>query len=82
MIISGPGISLQGLRFDPKTQHRDQIFGFIFTSTSMTKESIIEYLQNYNQSTDRRYWMNVFCALAISRSGGLDIMQIHAMVGN
>jgi len=62
MIISGPGISLQGLRFDPKTQHRDQIFGFIFTSTSMTKESIIEYLQNYNQSTDRRYWMNVFCA--------------------
>jgi len=61
-IISGPGISLKGLRFDPKTQHRDQILGFTFTSTSMTRRSIIEHLQSYNQRTDRRYWMNVFCA--------------------
>lgn len=60
-IISGPGVSMRGLKFDPSTEHRDQIFGFIFTSTSMTRESIISYLQDYNGRTKRRYWMNLFC---------------------
>ena len=60
-IISGPGVSMRGLQFDPLTKHRDQIFGFIFTSTSMTRESIINYLQKYNKCIDRRYWMNFFC---------------------
>ncbi len=60
-IISGPGVSTRGLQFDPLTKHRDQIFGFIFTSTSMTRESIISYLQGYNKRTDRRYWVNLFC---------------------
>lgn len=41
LIITGPGVSLQGLKFDPLTQHRDQILGFIFTRTSMTKETIL-----------------------------------------
>ena len=58
LIISGPGVSIRGLEFDPKTRHRDQIFGFIFTSTSMTRETIIRHLKNHNQQTDRRYWMN------------------------
>jgi len=61
LIISGPGVSLQGIKFDPMTNHRDQIFGFIFTSTSLLKESLISYLQDYNKCTDRRYWMNLFC---------------------
>jgi hypothetical protein len=61
LIISGPGVSLQGLEFNPATHHRDQIFGFIFTSTSMKRKSIIEYLQNHNERMDRRYWMNIFC---------------------
>jgi len=60
-IISGPGVSISGLQFDPSTKHRDQIFGFIFTTSSMTRESIIRYLQSYNRRTDRRYWMNLFC---------------------
>jgi len=61
LIVSGPGVSIKGLQFDPSTNHRDQIFGFIFTSTSMTRESIINHLQEHNSCTDRRYWMNLFC---------------------
>lgn len=61
LIISGPGVSLKGLTFDPIKRHYDQIFGFIFTSTSMKSDSIIKYLQGYNREVDRRYWMNVFC---------------------
>jgi hypothetical protein len=61
LIISGPGVSVRGLTFNPTTKHRDQIFGFIFTSTSMTRETIIECLQSWNESTERRHWMNLFC---------------------
>ncbi len=62
LIVSGPGVSMKGLQFDPSTNHRDQIFGFIFTSTSMTQESIINHLREYNSRTDRRYWINLFVA--------------------
>lgn len=61
-IITGPGISLSGLKFDPLTQHRDQILGFIFTRTSMTKETVLEALQEYNSKVERRLWLNIFCA--------------------
>lgn len=62
-IITGPGVSLEALRFDPATQHRDQVFGFIFTgSNSMSRETVIEHLQDYHGRTDRRFWMNLFCA--------------------
>lgn len=57
----GPGLSKGWIEFNPSKNHRDQIIGFIFTSTSMTRESIISYLQQYNEHTDRRYWMNLFC---------------------
>lgn len=60
-VIIGPGVIKGWVDFDPTKKHRDQIFGFIFTSTSMTRETIISYLQNYNKQTDRRYWMNLFC---------------------
>lgn len=62
LIITGPGISLQGLKFDPLTQYRDQILGFIFTRTSMTKGTILEALQEYNSKVERRLWLNLFCA--------------------
>ena len=84
LIISGPGVSITGLKFDPSTQHRDQIFGFIFTSTSMTRESIISCLQGYNKRTDRRYWMNLFCAcnrflVSYECPGGLSPSAIDAI---
>jgi len=62
LIITGPGISLQGFKFDPLTFHRDQIFSFIFTRTSMTKETVIEFLQEINSKVERRLWLNLFCA--------------------
>ncbi len=62
LIITGPGISLNILKFDPKTQHRDQILGFIFTRSSMTRESILEAIQKYNSKIDRRFWFNILCA--------------------
>jgi len=62
LIITGPGISLNILKFDPKTQHRDQILGFIFTRSSMTRESILGVIQKYNSKIDRRFWFNILCA--------------------
>lgn len=62
LIITGHGVSLQGLKFDPLTQHWDQILSFIFTCTSMIKESILEALQEYNSKVERRLWLNIFCA--------------------
>lgn len=62
LLITGPGISLQGLKFDPLTQYRDQILGFIFTRTSMSKKSILEAIQEYNSKIEHRLWLNLFCA--------------------
>lgn len=62
LIISGPGISLTGMKFDPLREHRDQILGFIFTRTSMTEKSIIEAFHEYNTEHERRLWLNLFCA--------------------
>lgn len=61
-IITGPGISLKGVKFDPSTEHRDQILGFVFTRTSMTRQTILEELQKYNGKLNRQLWLNVFCA--------------------
>ncbi|MCD6562547.1 MAG: hypothetical protein J7K23_01370 [Thermoproteales archaeon] len=61
LLITGPGISLQPLKFNPLIQHRDQILGFIFTRTSMSREYIIELLQEYNSRFERRLWLNIFC---------------------
>lgn len=68
LIITGPGISLTGLKFDPLTQHRDQILGFIFTRTSMTKETILEALQEYNSKVDVDYGQTSFLLTKISSS--------------
>ena len=34
-MISGPGISIPQLKYDPLESHRDQIFGFIFSAHSL-----------------------------------------------
>jgi hypothetical protein len=60
-LITGPGVSMQGIRFDPATVYRDQILGFIFTGPSLTKENLIKHLQHFNSTHPRRLWMNVYC---------------------
>jgi hypothetical protein len=61
-IITGPGISITGIKFDPLAQHRDQILGLIFTRTSLSRENILRGLQQYNRETEKRLWLNIFCA--------------------
>jgi hypothetical protein len=60
-VITGPGISLNGVRFNPVAEHRDQIFGFIFTSSSLSKANLIQQLQAFNADNPRQHWMNLFC---------------------
>lgn len=43
-----PGISLKGVEFNPSKNHRDQIMGFVFTSVSLGKETLLEQIQSYN----------------------------------
>jgi hypothetical protein len=59
-IISGPGISIAGLKFNPSNDYRDQIFGFIFCSSSMKKESILHEFKTFNKLNERRFWTNLF----------------------
>jgi len=61
LLITGPGISIQGMNFDPATKHRDQVFGFIFTSASLSKDNLISQLQAYNSANERRLWINLYC---------------------
>lgn len=59
-LITGPGISLDYLskRFDPSAIFRDQIFGFIFCSSSIKPDLIITELQDFNKQNERRLWVN------------------------
>ena len=60
--ITGPGYSMSPpFTFDPANQHRDQIFGFIFTGSSLTEETLVETLRQWNASHPRRVWLNVYC---------------------
>lgn len=59
-IITGPGISIAGFKFSPSTDYRDQIFGFIFCSSSMEKENIVKELKTFNKLNERRFWTNLF----------------------
>lgn len=61
-IVTGPGISLNQLPFDPARNHRDQVFGFLFTKTTMRRETVIKGFQEQNANRDRRLWPNLFCA--------------------
>jgi len=61
-MVTGPGISIPQLPFDPASKHRDQIFGFIFTKTTMKRETVIKGIQRFNATGPRAQWMNLFCA--------------------
>ena len=59
-IVTRPGISMP-LEFKPSLNHRDQIFGFVFTSASLAKDTIIELLQEFTRNNPRQVWPNLFC---------------------
>ena len=62
-LVTGPGISLSALpKFNHRANFRDQIFGFIFTRTAMTKERTIGCIQDFNSAHERHLWPNLFCA--------------------
>jgi hypothetical protein len=58
----GPGIAQDWIEFDPHTNYRDQIFGFVFTSPSMQRDTLVSGIQEFNASNPRQHWMNLFCA--------------------
>ena len=62
-LITGPGVSLQGMPFEPSKNHRDQIFGFVFTTGGLSKETLINGIQDFNTQNPRTTWMNLFCDL-------------------
>jgi hypothetical protein len=61
-VFIGPGVSKGWIEFDPNSNHRDQIFGFVFTSSSMQRHTLISGIQEFNASNSRQHWMNLFCA--------------------
>ena len=54
-------MSVQGLKFDPSSQHRDQIFGFIFTGASLMKDTLLSGIQEFNKSNPPHVWPNLYC---------------------
>jgi hypothetical protein len=59
-LITGPGISITGMKFNPQEEYRDQIFGFIFCSSSMKKDNIVQAMKTFNKLNERRFWTNLF----------------------
>jgi hypothetical protein len=62
LVISPPGIAQPWIEFDPNTNYRDQIFGFLFTSTAMQRDTLVSGIQRFNASSPIQHWMNLFCA--------------------
>ncbi len=60
-LITGPGISIPGIAFDPELFHRDQILGFIFTSGSLSQDNLISQIQAYLKSHEPKVWPNLYC---------------------
>lgn len=58
-MITGSGISLRGLKFDPNKEYRDQIFGFIFCSSSIKLDLVVSEVQKFNKQNDRKFWTNL-----------------------
>jgi hypothetical protein len=59
--VTGPGYSIELFTFEPSKIHRDQIFGFIFTSDSLATDTLIESLKEFNRNNPRQVWPNLFC---------------------
>jgi hypothetical protein len=60
-VVTGPGISLEGLAFDPSKNHRDQILGFVLTGGSLQQATLIAELQRWNAEHPRTEWPNIYC---------------------
>jgi hypothetical protein len=60
--VIGPGVAQGWITFDPQENYKDQILGFIFTSSTMSRDTVIAKLQEYNARNSRQQWMNLFCA--------------------
>jgi hypothetical protein len=60
--ITGPGLSTPSIaRFDPSANHRDQILGFMFTQSTLARETWLEEVQAHNALHPRSLWPNLFC---------------------
>ena len=61
--VTGPGLSMPEIvRWDPRNSHRDQIWSFIFAGPTMTRETVMSTLQEWNASHPRTQWLNVLCS--------------------
>ncbi len=61
--ITGPGVSTEQIvRFDPATNHRDQIFSFVFTHISLRSPTLVSEFQDYLATHPRTLWPNLFCS--------------------
>ncbi len=59
--IVGPGISGGWIKFNPEKEYRYQIFGFIFTSSGLKRETMIPTFQEFNKTINRNHWINLYC---------------------
>jgi len=58
--ITGPGISATDLvHFNPSKEFRDQIFGFIFCSSSISACLMVDELKEFNKQNEPRLWTNL-----------------------
>ena len=62
-LVTGPGMSFNILKepFDPATNHRDQVFGFLFTGGSLTESNLTQQLVDWNRAHPRHLWSNLYC---------------------
>lgn len=60
-MITGPGISLEPIakHFDPRKNFRDQIFGFIFCSSSIKADLMTAELERFNKENQPTLWTNL-----------------------
>ena len=60
-LITGPGLSIKGLKYEPLTCYRDQIFGFIFSSKSLKRDNFLKAFKDWRQKEEKRLWPNMAC---------------------
>lgn len=60
-MITGPGQSISALKYEPLSCYRDQIFGFIFSSKSLQRDTFLQVCKDWRKDNDRRFWPNLSC---------------------
>ncbi len=62
-LSTGSGITSSNIQdFMPVLNHKDQIFGFIFTGHCMTEANITKQLRTFMNNNSRILWPNLFCS--------------------